>query len=165
MDCCAHCAATDRFFDAKTADGDLRRYRRKGPDKSARHMLEQLRTLPIEGASLLDIGGGIGVLGLELLSSGAGRVVQVDASAAYLAVAQRLFAERGWSDRMRAVSGDFATLQEPLEPADIVTLHRVVCCYPEYGQLLARAAGSALNRRDDGTLGAATTPGWTTGPP
>jgi 2-polyprenyl-3-methyl-5-hydroxy-6-metoxy-1,4-benzoquinol methylase len=106
-------------------------------------MLEELRRRPIDGASLLDIGGGIGVLGLEMVAAGARQVVQVDASAAYLAAAQRQFAERGWGDRHRAVPGDFAALTEPPDPADIVTLDRVVCCYPDYERLLARAAGHA----------------------
>ena len=143
MDCSAHCAATDRLFGAKTAEGDLRRYRRKGADRHTRLMLEELRRWPVAGASLLDIGGGIGVLGLELMVSGARQVVQVDASAAYLAATQRQFAERGWSDRLQAVPGDFATLTRQIDPADIVTLDRVVCCYPDYERLLARASGCA----------------------
>lgn len=106
-------------------------------------MLEELRRWPVAGASLLDIGGGIGVLGLELMVTGARQVVQVDASAAYLAAAQRQFGERGWSNRLQAVPGDFATLTQRVDPADIVTLHRVVCCYPDYERLLARASGCA----------------------
>ena len=143
MDCCSHCAATDRLFGPKAAEDDLRRYRRKGPDPSTRLMLEELRRHPVTGASLLDVGGGIGVLGLEMVAAGVQQVVQVDASAAYLAAAQRQFAERGWGNRHRAVPGDFATLTEPLDASDIVTLHRVVCCYPDYERLLGRAAGCA----------------------
>jgi magnesium-protoporphyrin O-methyltransferase len=143
MDCSAHCAATDRLFGAKAAEADLRRYRRKGPDPSTRLMLEELRRWPIDGVTLLDIGGGIGVLGLELLAAGARRVVQVEASTASLAAAQRQVVERGWGDRLQAVHGDFAALTEPLDPTDIVTLDRVVCCYPDYERLLARASGCA----------------------
>jgi magnesium-protoporphyrin O-methyltransferase len=71
----------------------------------------------------------------------------VDASAAYLDAARRQFGERGHADRMRAVLGDFAALAEKPDPADIVTLDRVVCCYPDGEGLLARAAtcaGTAL---------------------
>jgi len=140
MDCGAHCAATERVFGPKTAEADLRRYRRKGPDPSTRLLLEELRRLPLAGVSLLDVGGGIGVLGLELIAAGVHTVVQVDASPAYLAASQRQFAERGWSNRLRAVSGDFAALSEPLASAELVTLDRVVCCYPEYERLLGRAS-------------------------
>ena len=143
MDCCAHCAATGLLFSPKVAESDLRRYRRKGPDPTTRLILEELRRQPLEGASLLDVGGGIGVLGLELARAGIRRVVQVDASPAYLAVVRRQFDERGWADRLETVAGDFATFREPPAPADLVTLDRVVCCYPDYGSLLGRAAASA----------------------
>ena len=143
MECSAHCAATDRLFGAKAAEGDLKRYRRKGPDPSTRLLLEELRRGPLDGVSVMDIGGGIGVLGLELLAAGARQVVQVDASTAYLAAAQRQYAERGWTERHRAVPGDFATIPQVPEPADIVTLDRVVCCYPDYERLLVRASHCA----------------------
>ena len=141
MDCCAPCAATGLVFSPKVAESDLRRYRRKGPDPSTRLILEELRRQPLAGASLLDVGGGIGVLGLELLATGIGRVVEVDASPAYLAVAGRQFAEGGWAERAVLVGGDFAELAALPEPADVVTLDRVVCCYPDYVALLERAAG------------------------
>jgi magnesium-protoporphyrin O-methyltransferase len=129
------------LFDAQIAERDLRRLRKRGgPDPSTRLILEGLRAEPLEHASHLDIGGGIGVLGLELVADGVQQVVHVDASAAYLAAARNRFVERGFGDRLRTVRGDFATLAEPLAAADIVTLDRVVCCYPDYEQLLARAA-------------------------
>lgn len=143
MDCCAHCAAAGQVFGPKTAEADLRRYRRKGPDPSTRLILEELRRLPLAGVSLLDVGGGIGVLGLELIAAGVRSVVEVDASPAYLDASRRQFAERGWTDRLRAVPGDFAALIEPLDSAEVVTLDRVVCCYPEYERLLGRASGLA----------------------
>jgi magnesium-protoporphyrin O-methyltransferase len=43
---------------------------------------------------------------------------------------------------LRVVFGDFVDLFPPLT-ADIVTLDRVVCCYPDYIALLTRAADSA----------------------
>ena len=143
MDCCAQRAGIEQLFGAKAAEDDLRRYRRKGPDPSTRLILEELRRWPLAGASLLDVGGGIGVLGTELLAAGAERLVHVDASPAYLEMARRRYAEGGWADRVRTVAGDFADLAEPLEPADVVTLDRVVCCYPDYRALLSRAARHA----------------------
>lgn len=38
---------------------------------------------------------------------------------------------------------DLAGAPEAVEPADIVVLHRVVCCYPDYRRLLRAAAGRA----------------------
>ncbi|HEY6195610.1 MAG TPA: class I SAM-dependent methyltransferase [Candidatus Eisenbacteria bacterium] len=141
MDCCAHCAATGELFGPKVAESDLRSYRKKGPKPTTRLILEELRRRPLEGAHLLDVGGGIGVLGLELLAAGFGGVVEVDASPAYLAVARRQFGERGWAERAVLLAGDFAALVTPPEPADVVTLDRVVCCYPDFESLLVRAAG------------------------
>src|SRR5262249_11203081 len=37
--------------------------------------------------------------------------------------------------------GDFSA--EELASADVVVMHRVVCCYPDYGQLLGAAADHA----------------------
>ena len=39
---------------------------------------------------------------------------------------------------------DIAVDPEGVEPADIVLLHRVVCCYPDYERLLGAAAQRAL---------------------
>ena len=143
MNCCPHCEDARGVFCPERAEADLRRYRRKGPDPSTRLMLEELRRLPLEGTTLLDVGGGIGVLGLELLAAGAHRVVQVEASDAYLEVSQRQFKERGWGDRVQAVAGDFAALGEQADVVDLVTLDRVVCCYPNYEALLGRACNHA----------------------
>ena len=143
MNCCLHCEDSKRQFGSNRAQADLRRYRRNGPDQSTRLLLEELHRLPLEGKTLLDVGGGIGVLGLELMAAGVGKVVEIEASDAYLQVSERQFRERGWGDRMRSVSGDFATLSERTDVADLVTLDRVVCCYPNYEVLLRRACDHA----------------------
>ena len=38
---------------------------------------------------------------------------------------------------------DIATSPDEVEPADVVVLHRVVCCYPDYERLLSAAASHA----------------------
>jgi magnesium-protoporphyrin O-methyltransferase len=92
---------------------------------------------------VLDVGGGIGVIDHELLRSGAGHAVLVDASPAFLAVARQLARERNTLDRFELVTGDFVKLSAEVESADIVTLDRVVCCYPDVEGLLSRSAGRA----------------------
>lgn len=143
MNCSLHCEDSRSVFGPDRAAADLRRYRRRGPDPSTRLILEELRRLPLEGTTVLDVGGGIGVLGLELMAAGAQRVVEVEASNAFLEVSQQQFSERGWGNRLQAVLGDFATLGERTEVADLVTLDRVVCCYPDYEVLLGRACDHA----------------------
>jgi magnesium-protoporphyrin O-methyltransferase len=49
---------------------------------------------------------------------------------------------QGRADRRRL---DIARSPDEVEPADVVVLHRVVCCYPDYQRLLA-AAGSKADR-------------------
>ena len=52
----------DSTFDRKRAESELINYRRKGPRKDTRALLEALSGLPLNGKSLLDIGGGIGAI-------------------------------------------------------------------------------------------------------
>jgi magnesium-protoporphyrin O-methyltransferase len=95
----------------------------------------------VKDASLLDIGGGIGAIHHELLDDGAVQAVHVDASSAYLEAAREEAGRRGHTERVRFVHADFTDAAADLPPADIVTLDRVVCCYPDYRALLGAAAG------------------------
>lgn len=142
MSCCSHCAATASQFDPRRAEKDRARYQRRGPDPTTKLILEQLRPITRPGDTLLDVGGGIGVIGLELQTSGLREIVLVEAAPSSLSVAERLFANTGSSAQFRIVSGDFADIF-PTLTAEIVTLDRVVCCYPDYVALLERAAASA----------------------
>src|SRR5438067_9571673 len=130
MSCCSHCAAPASKFDPKRADKDRARYQRRGPDPTTKLILEELRPIMHPGDTLLDVGGGIGVIGLELQPSGLRHIVLVDAAPGALSVAERLFANARSSARLQILTGDFVDLPEPLT-ADIVTLDRVVCCYPD----------------------------------
>src|SRR5262245_37371512 len=142
MSCACHCAATAAFFDRRMAEQDLRRYRRRGPDGATRQLLEFLRRTPLKDQVLLDVGAGVGVIGLELQRDGIREVVMVDASPAYLAVAREQFAGSAHATPYRQVEGNFTEVEPALE-ADIVTLDKVVCCYPDYRTLLRRAGESA----------------------
>jgi magnesium-protoporphyrin O-methyltransferase len=63
----------------------------------------------------------------------------VDASSAYVAAAQDEAARRGHAATARFVHGDFLQLAAELPSAAVVTLDRVVCCYPLYEPLLGEA--------------------------
>jgi 2-polyprenyl-3-methyl-5-hydroxy-6-metoxy-1,4-benzoquinol methylase len=97
----------------------------------------------IEGTTVLEIGGGVGEIGLELLSRGAARAVNLELSPAYEQEGRRLFRERGLEERVTWRLHDIAADPDAVEPADIVVLHRVVCCYPDYRRLLGAAADHA----------------------
>jgi magnesium-protoporphyrin O-methyltransferase len=91
------------------------------------------------GGTLLDIGSGIGALTFGLLEQGVARAVAVDASSAYNAVARREAERRGRADVVHFVHADFVAVASALPAATIVTLDRVVCCYPSYEALLDAA--------------------------
>jgi len=132
----------DREFNARFAGRLARRYRREGLTPSGRLILEFADSIGLSGASLLEIGGGIGDLQLEALKRGASHATNVELSSAYEPEATRLLEEAGLRDRVTRVLGvDLAGTPEAVEQADIVVLHRVVCCYPDYSGLLSAAAG------------------------
>ena len=130
-------------FDAKAADGDLKRYRRSGPDGTTQALIDAIVAEGIEGATLLDIGGGIGAIQLGLLAAGAASATSVDATDAYVAAAQAEAEQRGFAGRTSGRVGTFEALAVEIEPADVVTLDRVVCCDPDLPGLLGAAAPHA----------------------
>lgn len=139
-----HCQAVDQQFDRRIAQRDLRRFLRRGPESTTRHILAALADAPIPPEpTLLDVGGGIGVLHHMLLDRGFARAVHVDASEAYLATAAAEAQRRGHAGRVAFRQGDFSTMAATLPRADVVTLDRVVCCDPDYARLLAAAADRA----------------------
>ena len=137
------CQGSDQVFGDRTAEHDLRRYRRRGPSKPTRMLLDALRREGVEGATLLDVGGGVGVVALELLDAGAERAIGVEASAAYVRAARTEAARRGHGASVEYRVGDFVELAEGVAPADVVTLDRVICCYPDMEALVARSADRA----------------------
>ena len=140
MSCCAHCCAAQTKFDSKRAAHDLRQYKRHGADAVTQLILAELQRRPLKGSDLLDVGAGIGVIGAELAKSGMVKATVVEASPAYLDVARQEVGSRYREGLAQFVLGDFASLAATLGDADVVTLGRVVCCYPDADALLQGAA-------------------------
>jgi magnesium-protoporphyrin O-methyltransferase len=67
----------------------------------------------------------------------------VDASSAYLAAAEGEARDRGLRDRIDYLHGDFVVVADEVEPAEIVTLDRVICCYPDVRALVGASAARA----------------------
>jgi len=120
-----------------------KRYRKRGLDGTARRMVEFLERHGIEGATVLEVGGGVGEIQIELLKRGAARAVNLELSPAYDEEASRLLSEAGLEDRAERRLHDIAVDPEGVEEADVVVLHRVVCCYPDYERLLGAVAQHA----------------------
>jgi magnesium-protoporphyrin O-methyltransferase len=139
--CCAK--PYERFFGKRSARKDARRYRRKGLDETAERMVDQVVQRGVSDASVLEIGGGIGAIELELLKRGAARSTIVEISHGYDEEAAALLSEAGLEGRVLRRYGDFVERAAAVDPADVVVLHRVVCCYPDPEALVGAAAEHA----------------------
>jgi 2-polyprenyl-3-methyl-5-hydroxy-6-metoxy-1,4-benzoquinol methylase len=135
------CTIIDGTFGEKDARDDLKAYHKHGPPDETRQILAAIRSLGLGDATLLDIGGGVGVIHHELLVDTCRQATHVDASSAYLQEAREEAARLGHADRAKFVHADFTDVASGLPDADFVTLDRVVCCYPDFRRLLQAAAG------------------------
>jgi len=140
---CSKCAGVGDQFDDRVARRQLRRYQRKGPTKTTKMLLDALGRVQVAGASFIDVGGGVGAIQHELMSGGAASGTSVDAAPAYLATAKSEAERRGYADRMQYLEGDFVEAQGDVIAADLVTLDRVVCCYPDMPALVDASASRA----------------------
>ncbi len=145
MSCCSG-KGCDEFFNEGVARRDARRYRRKGLDGNARRIVELVQGHGVEGKTVLEVGGGIGAIQLELLQAGVARTVNVELSPAYDPYAADLLHANGLEARADRRLLDFAERAAELAPADVVVLHRVVCCYPDYETLVGAAADHARDQ-------------------
>jgi len=143
MPCCCNSRGCDSFFTARFARRMAKRYRKKGLDATAQRMVEFLEGRGIEGATVLEIGGGVGEIQIELLKAGAAHAVNLELSPGYDEEAERLLHEAALEGRVDRRLHDIAVDPEGVDSADVVLLHRVVCCYPDYERLLGAAAQRA----------------------
>jgi magnesium-protoporphyrin O-methyltransferase len=142
MDCC-QCKGIETVFNENEARGELKSYRKKGPAKTTRMLIEALKAQGVEGMTLLDIGGGVGAVQHELLRSGVERATGVDASSAYIKVVREEAERQGHAEQVSYHHGNFVDLAPEIPPADIVTLDRVICCYHDVKSLVGLSAEKA----------------------
>jgi 2-polyprenyl-3-methyl-5-hydroxy-6-metoxy-1,4-benzoquinol methylase len=142
MNCC-QCQGIEEQFNEQTVSRELAEYRIHGPRKTTRMLVDALKANGIQGFSLLDIGGGVGAIQHELLNAGAQNATGVDASRAYLAAAKSEAERRGLTDRISFHHGNFVDIAGQILPADIVTLDRVICCYPHVEELVSLSLARA----------------------
>lgn len=141
---CACCY--DDAFDRRHAEQKLREYRRNGPGRTSRALADALGMGGADGTTVLDIGAGVGAVHQLLLERGAAAATDVDASRPYLDAAREEAERRGLADRVAFRHGDFVELAEGIEPADLVALDRVVCCYGDVDALVGLAAERTRRR-------------------
>jgi len=130
-------------FTEDRARDDIREYRKRGPANQTRLILEAVRSLGLKDAALLDIGGGVGTIHHELLKDTAREATHVDASTAYLKQAEEESSRLGNQGRVKFIHADFTDVAAELPQVDVVTLDRVVCCYPDFRSLLKAASSKS----------------------
>jgi magnesium-protoporphyrin O-methyltransferase len=136
--CCPHSIDAGRFF-SRVARLQRWHYRRTGLEPSQRQLVEGLKHAGIEGATLLEIGSGVGYLHQHLLEAGAAHAVGIDLAERMITEARALARARGLSARTQYRVGDFVDQADTFEPADVTILDKVICCYPDAEALVQRS--------------------------
>jgi len=140
--CCA--GESLDIFGEKSARRALGRYLRKGLGGSdAPRIADWAAEQGLDGATVMEVGGGIGQIQAELVRRGAARGTVVEVVADYEDAARELATATGIADRTAFVLADLVETPDAVEPADIVVLRRVVCCTPVGPAVLGAAAGLA----------------------
>ena len=140
-DCCLR--ATDGYFDEAKVLKTLEAYRKKGPQGTTRILIEALKGLELDGSSLLDVGGGIGVVAHELIPQGLAKVVEVEMSSASMTLAREEAKRQDLDDQLSFIHGDLVEVNHSLPVSDLVVLDRVVCCYPSMTPLMEAAVSKS----------------------
>lgn len=143
VDGCCDPRGYDQVFGTRFARGLARRYRRRGLGAVEQRIVDCSAAHGLDAATVLEIGGGVGEIQLELLRRGAAEATNLELVDAYDAEARRLAVDAGVNERVHRRLLDIAATPDLVEEADIVVMHRVVCCYPDYARLLAAAADHA----------------------
>jgi magnesium-protoporphyrin O-methyltransferase len=134
----AHCRRrSSRCSTSARRKRALRRYRRRGPAKTTRALTEALRGANVSGATVIDIGGGVGAVsacadrGRRPGGHGRGRFLLLRRSRS------RGGGAAGIAQQISFRQGDFVSLAAAIPEADVVTLDRVICCYPDVRALVS----------------------------
>ncbi|NUO82846.1 class I SAM-dependent methyltransferase [candidate division KSB1 bacterium] len=143
MNCCA-VSGTNSFFNSQARHYE-KYFRKKGLRKEQKYLAEGIQQRGIAQADLLEIGCGVGGLHLRLLQKGAGRATGFDISERMLASARQLSTEMGLAAQTQYWQGDFVALHDNAPAAEITILDKVLCCYADVRELIARS--TAKTRR------------------
>ena len=138
-DCCTP-SGYRKLFSERSARAQAKRYRRDGLDATTRRIYDLLVARGLEGRTVLEVGGGIGALQIELLKAGAERAMSVELTPTYEETAVDLLQEAGLAERVERRVLDFTEAGDSVPKADFVVLNRVLCCYHDMPRLAGAAA-------------------------
>jgi ubiquinone/menaquinone biosynthesis C-methylase UbiE len=139
----ACCRPIDAHFSAEKAEGLEQDLVSRGPPQETQLLITALTQQGVADMTVLDIGAGIGVLTEQLLIHGARSAVLVDISSAYLRAAEQRLTRLQLDGRVQFRLGDVVELADELGQSDIVTLDKVICCYPNYRELIEQSSSKA----------------------
>jgi magnesium-protoporphyrin O-methyltransferase len=137
------CQIIDGHFETAKVAGKLLELEHNGPPPETRHLIDMLTGAGVQGLSVLDVGAGSGIVADQLLRAGAARATLVDISSAYLEAARQRLVCSGVYERAELRLGDVTALADAIAPADVVTLDKVICCYPDGPGLVQKSLSKA----------------------
>lgn len=140
-DCC-NPAGYEQLFSSREAQKSLRLYDKNGLNKMAMRIVGYLKRRGIEGHGIIEVGGGIGAVQVELLKAGAAKSINVELSHGYQEMAAQLVRREGLEGRVEQRIGDFTEMANGME-ADDVIMNRVICCYPHMERLMNAALSAS----------------------
>jgi SAM-dependent methyltransferase len=129
-----------RFFDCCETPGQ-RKMNTRFSLRARRELVGAVKDLGVEGRTILDVGCGPGDLTRELVRLGASRADGIDLAPKTLDEARRRVDEEGMSGVITFTVGNGA--KESLERHDVVVLEKVICCYPDWRELVDNTSEAA----------------------
>ena len=104
MDCNCSTDGFNKEFGADRATNELKDYFKKGPKGNTKLLIDTIKLYDIKGKSLLDIGGGVGVIQFQLLDLGIKSVQSIDASTAYIKKAKEGAEKLGYGAQIEPIA-------------------------------------------------------------
>lgn len=129
-----------RFFDCCETDGQ-RKMNTRLSRKARRELIRGLEDMGIQGKTVLEVGSGPGDLTRKLIRLGAARAVGIDLAEQWLEEARKRASAEGISEQVEYRVGNGA--RDSLEMYDIVVLDKVICCYPNWVELVDNTSSAA----------------------
>jgi len=136
--CCPHSRSGGRVF-SFFARNYRKRFSKKGLEPLQQQLMAGLQQAGFADATVLEIGSGVGHFHMTMLEQGAKSAIGIDLAPKMIEEAEKWSKDRGLVDRVRYFQGDFMEILPQIEPADVVVLDKVVCCYPDADGLVNRS--------------------------
>jgi magnesium-protoporphyrin O-methyltransferase len=144
MPSCCYDDEYGEMFTSREAARTAARFRRKGLRGTAAELAKAVQAVSPPGGLLIEVGGGTGQIQVALLEAGAvAKSLNIELSDNWEEAASKLIDEHGLAGRVDRRIGDFVDHASMLPIAEVVVMHRVICCYPDWRAMLTSASSRA----------------------